>query len=334
MTGGGGEGVASTEGPGEEELEPLDLDLVIREIEDDVRARRASGAFPAGFERELDLIFARFSPAPATVDDLEGVIQAVEAAAAVDVDVPTGSNLPAVAPVKRVLRKLVEWYMRYLAQQVSTFSTSTVAALRLLHRRLEAVEGATPALDRRALDEARRFVTIADVGPFEGVVSELLAGVDGRVLLAECGDGSLLRTLVGLGADAYGVDPHQELVEQVAGSGLEARNDEALHHLRAVGEESLAGLVLCGCVDRSALGAQLELADRASAALVDGGRVAVVGTSPEDWAGSAGVVAADLSPGRPLHAATWVELLERRGFRSVRRHDGPAAFAVTGSRIR
>ena len=68
----------------------------------------------------------------------------------------------------------------------------------------------------------------------------------------------------------------------------------------------------------------MELADLATAALVDGGRLALVGTAPESWTRVAGVVAADLAPGRPLHSATWAELLERRGLRSVRRHDGPA----------
>ncbi|MGH9166143.1 MAG: hypothetical protein ACRDZW_11640, partial [Acidimicrobiales bacterium] len=40
--------------------------------------------------------------------------------------------------------------------------------------------------------------------------------------------------------------------------------------------------------------------------------VVVVGTDPRAWAsGAAGVVAADLAPGRPLHPETWAELLRR-----------------------
>jgi hypothetical protein len=77
-----------------------------------------------------------------------------------------------------------------------------------------------------------------------------------------------------------------------------------------------------------ATGAQLELVERAAAALGDGGRIVVVGTSPAAWARSGDVVATDLSPGRPLHAETWAHLLERRGFLTVRRHDGPALGAL------
>ena len=42
--------------------QPLDLDRLRREIDAEVRARRASGAYPPGFERELDAVFARYAP--------------------------------------------------------------------------------------------------------------------------------------------------------------------------------------------------------------------------------------------------------------------------------
>lgn len=344
------------------EAAALDLDRVVREIEEEVRARRASGEIPPDLERELDLVFARFSPTPASTDGLEGVIQAAEAAAFVDVDVPTGSRFPGVSPVKRTLRKLTEWYMRYLAQQVSAFATSTVAGLRLLHGRVEKLEAALPAADPRVVSEARMVVPVADVGPFENALTELLTGLEGRVLVAECGDGSFLRVLVDHGIDAYGVDPHQHLADLAANEGLEVRGDETLRHLRSVAEGTLQALVLSGCVDRLALGGQLELADLATAALADGGRLAVVGTAPAAWVRAVGVVASDLTLGRPLHAATWIKLLERRGLQSVRCHVGPvldvlppvegaeqmnanlarieealfgpASFAVTGTRSR
>ena len=122
----------------------IDMQQLLREIDDEVAARRASGDFPPGMERDLDLIFARFAPAIVASDDLDALLEQADRGAFVDVDVPTGSRLPAVSIVKRVLRKLMAWYLRYIAQQVSVFASSTVGALRLLGRRVAALEAATP----------------------------------------------------------------------------------------------------------------------------------------------------------------------------------------------
>ena len=59
---------------------PLDFDRLRREIDAEVRARRASGAYPPGFERELDAVFARYAP-PAASDDIESVTDQAEEAA-------------------------------------------------------------------------------------------------------------------------------------------------------------------------------------------------------------------------------------------------------------
>jgi hypothetical protein len=300
----------------------IDFDQVVREIEDEVAARRASGDFPADLERQLDLVFARFAPAAASGDDLDAVLAAADRASFVDVDVPTGSNIPGVAPLKRGLRKLMEWYLRYLAQQVSELATSWAAALKLLAGRVKALEAAGGATDP-AGDDSRHRADPAAVSPFESRIAEALAGTEGRVLVGECGDGALVRLLVGEGLDAYGVDPDPARAQSAVAAGSEVRAGDALEHLRGVAEARLGGLVLCACVDRLALAFQVELAGLAAATLADGGRVVVVSTSPGAWARASDVVTTDLSPGRPLHAATWRALLERRGFVELADHDGP-----------
>lgn len=314
--------------PGPAEPEPLDLDEVVREIEDEVRTRRASGAFPSGLERDLDLVFARFAPPAANGDDLDAVLAAADRASFIDIDVPTGSNIPGMAPVKRGLRKLMAWYLGYLAHQVSEFATSSVASLKLMGARVKVLESVTPGASAAVLDEARRVSSVARVAPFEDVIAGLLAGTAGRVLVADFGDGAFLRRLVEDGVDAYGIDPHPELAEAAATSGLEARVGEALAHLRGVDEAALGALVLCGCVDRLPLASLLELTDLAVGALSDGGWLTVVGTTPSAWLGSKDPVEADLAPGRPLHAATWMTLLERRGVLDVECHDGPPSVAL------
>lgn len=308
---------------GHEPAGELDLDQVLREIDQEVAARRAAGDFPPGLERDLDLVFARFAPSAASGDDLEGMLEAADRNAFIDLDVPTGSRLWPLVPVKRVLRKLMAWYLRYVTQQVSAFATSVVAALKVLSRRVDELETSIPGANPRVLDTVAGMRPPADVGPFLPVVAALFEGVQGRVLVTECGEGTLLRQLVDDGVDAYGVDPHAELADALVGAGLEARHGGSLEHLRNVAPEALAGAVLCGGVDRLPLGAQVELADRIGEVLVDGGRVAVVGTSPAAWASTAGPVEADLTPGRPLHAETWLHLLGRRGVDALARHDGP-----------
>ena len=71
--------------------EPLDLDRLRHEIDAEVRARRASGDYPPGFERELDAIFARYAP-PAASDDIEVLIDEAEEAAGIELAIPTESD--------------------------------------------------------------------------------------------------------------------------------------------------------------------------------------------------------------------------------------------------
>jgi hypothetical protein len=285
-------------------------------------------------ERDLDLIFARFAPATTSTDDLDALLEQADRGAFVDVDVPTGSRLPAVGVVKKLLRKLMSWYLRYVAQQVSVFAASVVGALKLIGRRIEALEAATPGADPAVREASRRASTAPDLLPVADVILDVLDGVSGRVLVAECGDGALVRRLVDAGIDAYGCEHRLALAEAAALTGLDVRSDDVVDHLRAVDHEALAALVLSGVVDRVPVGAQLALADLAARVLATGGRLAVVGTSPDAWGRTTSVVDADLAPGKPLHAETWAHLLTERGFDGVEQHAGAPTYVVTAVRTR
>jgi hypothetical protein len=307
----------------------LDLAKVLREIDDEVRARRAAGDFPPGMERDLDLVFARFAPANVNGDDLDAVIEAADRTSFVDPDPPLESRIKAVSYLKRVERKLLGWFFRYLAQQVTAFAGVVVQALRLLGRRIEALEEATPGANPALLDAARRSARAPLDAQLTEAVARHLSGVRGRVLVTEAGDGALLRSLAEL--DVYGVEPRADLVESASLAGLELRADEPLEHLRAVHDAALEGVVLLGVVDRVPLGTQLALIARAAAVLGPAGRLALVGTRPESW-GAANPIEADLAPGRPLRPATWVHLLEEQGFLGATVVEGDGAFVITASR--
>lgn len=316
------------------ETNDIDVHQLLQEIDEEVAARRAAGDFPPGMERDLDLIFARFAPASASTDDLDALIEQADRGAFVDVDVPTGSRLPAASVVKKVLRKLMSWYLRYVAQQVTVFASAVVGALKLLGRRVEALEASTPAADPVAREASRRAAVPPDVMTLGDAIAAHLRGTPGRVLVARSGDGRLVRLLVGAGLDAYGCEPDVGLVERASGAGLDVRPDDVVDHLRAVDREALGGLVLAGEIDRVPVGVQLAIADRAAEIVAAGGRLALVGTSPAAWGHTTSVIDADLAPGKPLHAETWVHLLEERGFTGVERRDGEMLYLVTATRAR
>jgi hypothetical protein len=292
---------------------PVDLRVVVAEIYDEVQRRRRTGQYPPGLERELDAVFARHAPAAALGDDLASVLDRAERAAFIDVDVPTASNRPGVPIVKQGLRKAMAWYLRYVAQQVSTLGGTLVRVERMLADRLAHLEDAVDGANALVADEV---LGLRPAPLPVGVVTATVATLGhpaGRVLVAECGAGELVGGLAATGLDVYGTEPRRDLAADAARQGLEVRDDGALDHLRRVEDGSLAAVVLVGVVDGAPLGVQLALADRAVAAVrPDDGVVLVVCPSVTALERH-DPVRTDLMAGRPLHAATWIHVLTARG---------------------
>ena len=295
----------------------VDLTRVQAEINEEVRRRRAAGDFPPGLERELDAIFARYAPAGAG-DDFDEVLVQAETQSFIHVDVVTASAKPGVAYVKRALRKIMAWYLRFVAQQVTAFAGAITRSVRLLGERVDALETVTVMASERTLAEIRERRAGPDLSAWAPAVADELRDVRGRILHTECGDGTLLAALDAPGADPYGVEPVEALAMAASRAGLDVRADDALVHLRALPDRALGGLVLSGCVDALPLGEVLEIADRAAATVAPGGVVVVVSAGPATWMHTADPVVSDLTPGRALHAETWCHLLTERGFSGAR----------------
>jgi hypothetical protein len=311
----------------------IDANALMAEIDAEVRARRAAGDLPTGFERELDLIFARYAPVGAMGDDLESVLARGEQASFIDLAAPTESALPGVPLVKRLIRKMVFFYLHYIAEQITTLGLVLIRAVRLLGQRVElleqAVTGGTGAPAAGESPSAASLAPVPELAHWEPLLAGAFAHVPGRVLHGECGAGALVGALRRAGADAYGVEPVGERAEAADGAGIEARPSEVLDHLRTLREGALGGLVLSGCVDRLPPLAQHELVALAASRLGTGTPLAILGTDPAAWQRAVGPVAADLAPGRPLHAETWARLLETAGFSEVELHRGPAGEGLT-----
>ena len=303
----------------------VDLSRVLAEIEEDARRKRATGELPPSLERELDLAFDRYAPVGTLDNDFGEALKAADRASFANVAVPTASNKPGVSLVKRVLRKVMAWYLNYLAQQVTAFGSATVRALRALGARVDDLEETVSGLGAVADDGSDRPAEDADLSPWAELAVARMSSVGGRVLHAECGRGSLIGPLRAAGVDAYGVDPRPALVDAAVAAGHDAFPDEVVAHLEAAAEGSLGGLVLSGCVDRLPLPQQRRLVELAANRLASGGVVIVIGTSPDSWRRTTAELEADLAPGRPLHASTWAHLLERQGFAGAEVHQGEAA---------
>jgi SAM-dependent methyltransferase len=297
----------------ESDAPAIDLGRLQAEINEEVRHRRASGDFPPGLERELDAMFARYAPA-GTGDDFDEVLSAAETTSFIHADVPTASRLLPLVYAKKLLRKAMAWYLRFLAQEVTAFAGAITRAVKLLAQRVDVLETVTVVAAERTLAEIRERRAGPDLGPWSAVVVDALAGAPGRVLHTECGAGTILAALAGAGTDVYGIEPAESLATEASRAGLDVRTDDALPHLRALPDATLGGLVLSGCVDALPLGEILEVADRAAAVLVPGGRLVLLSTGPAAWARTHDPVVADLAPGRPLHPETWRHLLGQRGF--------------------
>jgi hypothetical protein len=305
----------------------IDLARVQAEINEEVKRRRASGDFAPGLERELDAMFARYAPA-GSGDNFEEVLVQAETQSFVHVDVPTTSNMPGVDYLKRGLRRLMAWYLRFIASQITAFAGAITRAVRLLGVRVDALERVTVHAADRTLREVHERRAGPDLSAWSELVVAELSIASGRVLHTECGNGALLTPLSEAGADVYGVEPVERLVVAASQAGLDVRADDAIEHLRALPDGSLGGLILSGATDALPLGDVLELADRAGMVVKPGGTTIVISAGPPS-----DPIIADLSPGRPLHAETWVHLLSGRGYEKATVHQGThGAYAVVARR--
>jgi len=303
-------------------LDPPDVRAAVADIEREARARRRAGEIPTTYERELDALFESIAPVGARFDSVEAVLAQTERIAGFDVAAPTASNIRGGALVKRGLQRAVGWQFHFFAGQVQAFAYSTLRALRLLTDRVVALEHRLPITDPRVEAMVSVDRDRLDVGPWLDRILQWCAARPGRVLHAESGNGTLVVALNEAGIDAYGVDPRDDAGAVSDSAGVETRTTGALEHLRALPQGALGGLVLSGCVDRFALGDQLELAKHAMRVLAPGGRLVVLGSHPLHWMLHGDPVTGDLTFGRPLHPETWTHVIGELGFCGVEHHDG------------
>ena len=95
------------------------------EIAEAAATRERAPAFPAARIARIRNAASKLAATKVEPGDIRHAALLLERQANVDLDVPTASRVPGVALVKQVLKKLMIWYLRFLAAQVSAFGQAT-----------------------------------------------------------------------------------------------------------------------------------------------------------------------------------------------------------------
>ncbi|HVM10397.1 MAG TPA: hypothetical protein VM345_18200 [Acidimicrobiales bacterium] len=95
------------------------------EIARAAQERAAAPDFPAARIARIRNAAAKLGATTVEPGDIRHAALLLERQANVDLQVPTASRVPGVSLVKRVLKKLMIWYLRFLAAQVTAFGQAT-----------------------------------------------------------------------------------------------------------------------------------------------------------------------------------------------------------------
>jgi hypothetical protein len=126
------------------------------EIADAARARADADDFPAERLQRIRAAASRLAASEFRPDDLRHAALLLERQATIDLQVPTASRVPGVSLVKRTLKKLMIWYLRYLGYQITSFGQATARFGVTVANRVDGLEAEVAELrDRVARLEER-----------------------------------------------------------------------------------------------------------------------------------------------------------------------------------
>ena len=126
------------------------------EIAAAARARAEEPSFPDAKVQRIRAAAARLAASEFRPDDLRHGALLLERQATIDLQVPTASRVPGVSLVKRVLKQLMIWYLRFLGHQISAFGQATARFGVTVANRVDALDGEVAELRRRVEELERR----------------------------------------------------------------------------------------------------------------------------------------------------------------------------------
>jgi SAM-dependent methyltransferase len=254
------------------------------------------------------------------------------------------------APIKRLLRPLMRWYVEPLAAEQRVFNDAVLKLVDGLLEELDRLdrsrEGAARSLaeleerltraERRGGSTAPATVAaqptaaaIPDYFAFEARLRGSTADVRERqrpyvnefrgaapVLDVGCGRGEFLGLLRDAGIEARGIDAEADMVAYAAGEGLAVEQADALAYLESVPEGSLGGVFAAQVVEHLPPAHLLRMLELVARALRPGGLLVAETINPLSPLALRSYFA-DLTHAQPLVPETLALLAGRAGFREV-----------------
>src|SRR4051812_34713518 len=120
---------------------------VVPQVEQAARDREAAPGFPASYVGRVRAAATRMAAVEVAADDMRSALAIVDQHLPIDVDVPISSSQRATAVVKKVVRKLTIFYVRYAGQQVTLLGQATVRFGEAVTQRVERLEGHVERLE-------------------------------------------------------------------------------------------------------------------------------------------------------------------------------------------
>lgn len=309
------------------------MEQLTREIELEVRAKRAQGAFPPAFERRLKSIFEQLVPPGAgnSRRDFEALLRSSDRAAYFDIDVPIASQKPGIAKVKKVLRMTQAWYLNYLAQQLNNFSTNLMRLLYVFDARVKKLEE-TIESKQRVIPSGGLFAPRIPKITIKDDVWAKFGKVKGRILVADCDNGEIVSQINGAGLDGYGIDSHGSALEHPVEKNLDLRWQPIEEHLREIADGALAAIVLQGSIDHIPPTEKIDLVLQALRALDPSGALVILGTDPVIYGSDPRfTIQREIAPGRPFSLETWEHIFERLQIAVNYKSSDTEGYVIMGS---
>lgn len=317
------------------EIETLEfMQRLTKEIEAEVKQKRAMGAFPPAFERRLRLIFEQLVPPGSgnSRKDFEALIRSSDRAAYFDIDVPTASQKPGVTQLKKLLRKTQAWYLNYLTQQLNNFSTNLMRLLYVFDSRVKRLEESIEAkyrTDPRGNIVKPYYPSIT----FAAEILPQLRGVHNRVLVSDCGDGKLVSELVHDDIDAYGIDSIGDPLDNPFEKTLDLRWINLPEHLTEIADNALGAIILQGSIDLLAPFDKFQIIMESLRVIEDGGLLVIASLDPQYFMSSPDlIIQREISPGRPFSAQTWTYVLEKLGLSAINNSQVKDGYIIWGTK--
>ncbi|MDQ3108030.1 MAG: hypothetical protein M3Q68_09535 [Actinomycetota bacterium] len=123
--------------------------VLFDEISAAAAARAAVPDFPTTKVQRIRAAALGFAAGDYRPHDLRHSALLLERQATIDLQVPTASRVPGLTFVKRVIKKLMMWYLRFLGHQISAFGLATARFGVTVANRMDTVDAEVAELQAR-----------------------------------------------------------------------------------------------------------------------------------------------------------------------------------------